>query len=113
MLRRILAAWLVANFLIVGTVSWLAGGWYLGWQSSPAIIVLAELGLIMVPNLLIPVLIIGYWCPEGVGDWRKAFGWQWMGITVLGEETMFRGWIQTQIGNRSAQPAFCRAGRAP
>ena len=23
-----------------------------------------------------------------------------MGITILGEETMFRGWIQTQVGNR-------------
>lgn len=79
MLRRILAAWLVANFLIVGTVSWLVGGWYLGWQSSPAVIMLAELGLIMMPNLLIPVLILRSWWPESVGDLREALGWQWNG----------------------------------
>lgn len=160
MLRRILAAWLVANLLVVGTVSWLAGGWYLGWQSPPAVIMLAELGLIMIPNVLIPVLIMRYWWPEGVRDLREALGWQWnggrsiisgtatfivallpmeiinrlvgksipyhrpgasgpiaadsifeiaglllgllafVGITILGEETMFRGWIQTQFGKR-------------
>ena len=160
MLKRILAAWLVANFLIVGTISWLTGGWYLGWQYSPAVIMLAELGLIMMPNLLIPVLILRSWWPESVGDLREALGWQWnggravifgiaaflvalllmaiinrlvgesipynlpgagggitakklldvaglllgllafMAITVLGEETIFRGWIQTQVGYR-------------
>jgi membrane protease YdiL (CAAX protease family) len=159
-LRRILLAWLVANFLIIGAVSWLSGGWYLGWPTSPAIVMLAEVGLIMLPNLLLPVLTLRYWWPVQIDDVKSALGWKWNGwrlviigiaaflmayiltfivnrlvgesipynqpgvdggiqvqnltgviglllgllaftlMTVLAEETMFRGWIQTQVGKR-------------
>lgn len=123
---------------------------------------LAELGLIMLPNLLLPILVLRYWWPESVGSIRDALEWKWNGwrcvlsgivaflsfyvllkvvaalvgssipynlpgatgegisirqpldvlkvlgvllglvafvvVTVAGEETMFRGWIQTQTG---------------
>ena len=164
MLKRILIIWAIANFAIVGLVSWMTGGWYIGWHVSPVIGMLAELGLIMVPNLILPILVLRYWWPEPVGSIRDALGWQWNGwrslvsgilafvsfyvlvkvvvrlvggsipynlpgtagggiaveepldilrilgvllgllafviITVVGEETMFRGWTQTQIGKR-------------
>jgi membrane protease YdiL (CAAX protease family) len=164
MLKRILIIWIIANFAIVGLVSFLAGGWYLGWHVSPAIGMLAELGLIMLPNLILPILVLRHWWFEPVDSIRNALGWQWNGwrslgasvlamvvfylliklivrlvggsipynppatageglalsdpsnilkvlvlllgllafgiITVVGEETMFRGWIQTQVGNR-------------
>jgi membrane protease YdiL (CAAX protease family) len=155
-LKRIFFVWLTANFIIVGAVSWLAGGWYLGWR--PLAGMLAELGLIMFPNLLLSLLVLRYWWPEPVSSIREALGWSWKGwrsiivgisafalafvlseaisrvigesipyelpgnegaigpiedlallvgllfllvgvvsITVAGEETLFRGLIQTQI----------------
>lgn len=164
MLKRILIIWAIANFAIVGLVSWLVGGWYIGWRVSPIVSGLAELGLIMVPNLILPVLVLRYWWPEPVDSIGHALGWRWNGwrslasgilafvcfyvlvkavvwlvgnsipynlpgaagggipierpvdvlkvlglllgalafaiITVVGEETMFRGWTQTQIGKR-------------
>lgn len=164
MLKRILIIWAIANLAIVGLVSWIAGGWYIGWQVSPVIGMLAELGLIMAPNLILPVVVLRYWWPEPVDSIRDALGWRWKGwrslvagvlafvsfyvllkvivwlvggsipynlpgatgegiainepldilrvlgmllgllafvmITVAGEETMFRGWIQTQVGKR-------------
>lgn len=159
MLKRILIVWAIANFVIIGSVCWLAGGWYLGWDVSPAIRMLAELGLVMLPNLLLPVLVLRSGWPESIASLRQALGWQWSGwrgllsglvaflafylllkgivsllgagipdnlpgasgegiemrqasdilkilgllfglatfmiVTVAGEETMFRGWIQT------------------
>jgi len=164
MLRRILIVWLIANFALVGLISWLAGGWYLAWPVSPVLRMVAELGLIMLPNLVLPILVLRFWWLETVGPIRQALGWQWTGwrsflsgtiafiaiylllkvvgallgnsipynlpgttgegiaiqqpadvlkllailfglvafvfITVAGEETMFRGWIQTQMGQR-------------
>ena len=164
MLKRILIIWAIANFASVGLVSWMAGGWYTGWHVSSVIEMLIELGLIMLPNLLLPVLALRYWWPEAVGSIRDALEWKWNGwrsvlsgivaflsfyvllkvvaalvgssipynlpgatgegisirqpldvlkvlgvllglaafmiITIAGEETMFRGWIQTQIGKR-------------
>jgi membrane protease YdiL (CAAX protease family) len=164
MLKRMLIIWVIANFLIVGFVSWIAGGWYIGWDVSPVVRGLAELGLIMVPNLVLPVVVLRYWWPEPVDSVRCALAWKWNGwrslasgllafgayfvlakaavwllgggipynlpgaagggmaiegpldvlpilaillalvafvvITVVAEETMFRGWIQTQAGNR-------------
>jgi len=164
MLMRILIIWAIANLAIAGLVSWMTGGWYLGWHVSPVIEMLAELGLIMVPNLVLPIVVLRYWWPEPVGSLRDALGWRWNGwrslvvsglafvsfyvlvkvivwsvggsipynlpgapgegiainepsdilrvlgmllgllafvmFTVVGEETMFRGWIQTQIGKR-------------
>lgn len=156
MLRRILVVWFTANFLVVGAASWIAGGWYLGWPSLIGI--LAELGLIMLPNFLLSLLVLKYWWPEPVHSMSDALGWSWngwrsiivgttafalafalsgmtsrvigqsipyelpgregaigpiedvallfgflmlliavIGITVAGEETLFRGLIQTQI----------------
>ena len=164
MLKRILITWAAANFVLVGAVSWMAGGWYLGWQASPGVILLAELGLIMLPNLILPVIILRYGWPGPVASVSHALGWRWndwrslawgilgfaafimlsslvvrwlgegipynlpgdtgegiqlnrpsdilrilallLGllasalITVAGEETMFRGLIQTQVGER-------------
>jgi membrane protease YdiL (CAAX protease family) len=164
MLKRILIIWAIANFAIVGLVSWIAGGWYIGWRVSPVIGMMVELGLIMLPNLILPILVLRYWWPESIDSIRDALGWHWNGwrsfiigilafasfyvllqviawsvggsipynipgangggisikgpvdvlkilgvllgllafviITVAGEETMFRGWIQTQIGKR-------------
>lgn len=162
MLKRIVAFWAIANFVIVGLVSWLAGGWYLGWPVSPYVRMAAELGLIILPNLVLPILALRSGWPMPVVSLKEALGWQWNGwrslitgvlafvvffalskviarsfggsipynapgadgesitikgaadilillavllgilafvfITVIGEETMFRGWIQTQIG---------------
>jgi membrane protease YdiL (CAAX protease family) len=164
MLRRILIVWLIANFALVGLISWLAGGWYLAWPVSPVLRMVAELGLIMLPNLVLPILVLRFWWPETVGPIRQVLRWQWtgwrsflsgtiafiaiylllkvvgallgnsipynlpgatgqgvviqqpadvlkllailfglvafVGITVAGEETMFRGWIQTKLGQR-------------
>ncbi len=166
MLKRILLVWVLANFLLISIVSWLAGGWYLGWHTSPVIGALAELGLIMLPNLVLPLLLLRFGWAEPVRSLREAVGWQWHGwrsllsgvmgfvifllflrievyflgdsipynlpgvqpaggpitirtpadvilvlgalvgvlvlvaITVAGEETMFRGLIQTQAGRR-------------
>jgi membrane protease YdiL (CAAX protease family) len=161
-LGRVLLAWAIANFAIAGLASWLAGGWYLGWPVSPVAVMLAELGLIILPNLLLPILVLRYAWPEPVTSIRQALGWQWSGrrsllsglaaflafylllqvvvalagegipynlpgasgegmpirqpsdvlkvlgillgllafaiVTVAGEETVFRGWIQTQVG---------------
>ncbi len=156
MLKRIFAVWLAANFLIIGIVCWLAGGWYLGWP-SPLAATLAELGLIMLPNFLLSILVLRYGWPEPAGSIREALGWRWQGwrsvlvgivafilifalvmvvtslvgdsipyelpgregfsaqsltgvlgvlllillmvaVTVAGEETLFRGLIQTQVG---------------
>jgi membrane protease YdiL (CAAX protease family) len=157
MLARVLIVWFGANFLIVGAVCGLAGEWYLAWP--PVATLLAELGLIMLPNLLLPILALRYWWPEPVGSIRDALGWRWNGwrsivvgttafvlafglsavitsrfgdgipyqlpgrgnlsaqslggllglvlllfgmiaVTVAGEETMFRGLVQTQVGAR-------------
>lgn len=159
MLIRILVIWFIANFLIVGIVSWLVGEWYLGWP--PAIGWLAELILIMLPNILLPVFALRYWRPEQFPSLRDALGWRWCGwptlivglvglvlvyvistgiasifgssipyqtpgvegvsaenlsellglllmlcvmviVTVVGEETMFRGLTQTQVGIKYA-----------
>jgi membrane protease YdiL (CAAX protease family) len=164
MLKRILFIWIVANFGIAGLASWLAGRWYLGWGFSPVIVMLVELGLIILPDLILPVLVLRYWWPDSIGSIKEALGWRWHGwrsllaglfafatyyflvkmvvwqvgdsipynlpgasgesiavkglfdilkiigllaslsafiiFTVAGEETMFRGWIQTQVGKR-------------
>lgn len=83
MLTRMLIIWAAANFGIVGLVSWIAGGWYLGWPVSPVRVMLAELGLIIVPNLVLPILALQYWWPEPVGSYRDALGWWWMGWRSL------------------------------
>ena len=157
MLKRILLAWFVANFVIAGLAAALTGGWYL--RLPPLMSMGAELSLIILPNLLLPLLLLRYAWPAPVASLREALGWQWRGwrpvlvgaiamailwavsmpiasvlgpgipynlppgqgggpitglagllvlplyaafvvITVAGEETMFRGLIQTQVGAR-------------
>lgn len=157
MQKRILFTWLAANFVIVGVVCWLAGGWYLGWSLIPGLV--AELALIMLPNLVLPLVLLRCCWLEPVPNLRDALGWRWHGwrtllagiggvllmlvlsaaiagvlgssipyqvpgrpgmqvqslpglfgllmgmllltlITVAGEETMFRGLVQTQVGAR-------------
>lgn len=83
MLKRILIIWAIANLAIVGLVSWITGGWYIGWQVSLVIGMLAELGLIMVPNLILPVVVLRYWWPEPVDSIRDALGWRWNGWRSL------------------------------
>lgn len=151
MLKRILLVWFAANFALAGLFALITGGWYL--RLPPFVGMIAELGLIIVPNLLFPVLLLRYGWLEPIGNIRQALGWEWKGwlpifigafglviylvlstslshvlgpsipynlpgqggsisglagllalllfivfavITVVGEETMFRGLIQTQ-----------------
>jgi hypothetical protein len=82
-LKRILITWFVANIAIVGLVSWFVGGWYLGWDVSAITGMLVELGLIMLPNLLLPVLVLLYGWPEPVPSIRQALGWRWTGWRSL------------------------------
>lgn len=79
----LLTVWFVANVLIVGLVSALAGGWYLGWTSMPLRIT-AELGLIQLPNLLLPVWVLRRDGARSWGDLREALGWRWTGRRTLG-----------------------------
>ncbi len=151
MLKRILLVWFAANFALAGLFAILTGGWYL--RLPVGVRMITELGLIIVPNLLIPILLLRYGWPAPVSNLRQALGWEWKGyrpifigiiafiiylilsissshilgpsipynlpgeggsisslagllalllfivfvaITVVGEETMFRGLIQTQ-----------------
>lgn len=154
MLKRIVLTWFAANFLIAGLAALLTGGWYLRLPPLPSMG--AELGLIILPNLILPLLLLRYAWPAPIASLRQALGWQWGGwrpvlagmaamaalwalstpigkalgpgipynlpgstpitgaagllflpvyaafvvITVAGEETMFRGLIQTQVGAR-------------
>jgi membrane protease YdiL (CAAX protease family) len=165
MLKRVIIVWAVANFGIVGLASLVAGKWYIAWRLPTTIGTLVEVGLIMIPNLLLPIFALRFWWPEPVPSLRYALAWRWNGwrsiaigllffvllyilektaslfigesipynlpgsssgggitirtpadmllilgllldllvfelLTVAGEETMFRGWIQTQVGKR-------------
>ncbi len=151
MLKRILFVWLAANFLLTGLYALVTGSWY--YHLQPFVGMAAETGLIVLPNLLFPILLLRYGWPEPVSSLNQALGWQrkgWRPIlvgaiaftiyliisiplahflgpgipynlpggsgpisglagllalfgyivfvvaTVVGEETMFRGLIQTQ-----------------
>jgi membrane protease YdiL (CAAX protease family) len=154
MLKRIVLIWITANFLIAASAAVLTGGWYLRLPLLPGMG--AELGLIILPNFILPLLLLRYAWPAPIASIRQALGWQWGGwrpvlvgivavaadwalatpiamalgpgipysppgftpitglagllflpvyaafavITVAGEETMFRGLIQTQVGAR-------------
>jgi membrane protease YdiL (CAAX protease family) len=78
----LLAAWFSANFLIAGLVSVLVGGWYLSWQPQ-TLGLLAELGLIQLPNLLLPVLLIRTGSLQ-TRNLREALGWHWAGWRAIG-----------------------------
>lgn len=154
----LLAAWLLANFIFIGLASVVAGGWYLGWEHRLSRLI-AEMGLIQLPNLL---LALGILRIANKVSWQQAWaelGWRWTGwrviltglaafllslgvslasnylvgppisynlpgegglsanglapalglmalilsfvvLTTFGEESMFRGLIQTQLSNR-------------
>jgi hypothetical protein len=101
---RLFLTWLAANFLLVGTASWWAGGWYLGWETSPAVRMLVELGMIL-PNLILPVAVLRSWWPEPIHNLRQAMGWVWNGwrsiIVGLGAFLLAIGWmaaVETLIG---------------
>ncbi len=165
MIKRIIIIWAIANFVIVGLASWIAGKWYLGWNIAVAYGMIIELALIILPNLIFSILACCLWFPSSYGI-KVELGWHWQGwksllygvlaffllyvltsvvnnilgggipynfpgdsgangaivinkpvdilkviaillgllvfimITVIGEETMFRGLIQTQVGKR-------------
>ena len=69
MLKRILTTWTVANLAIVGLVSWIVGEWYIGWCVSPAVGMLVELGLVMVPTTDLPLrrIFVPSFAPAGMG----------------------------------------------
>jgi len=151
MLKRIFLVWFAANFALAGLFALLTGGGYL--RLPVFVRMIAELGLIIVPNLLFPILLFRYGWPASISNLRQELGWEWKGrrpifigaitffiyiilstfssymlgpsipynlpgeggsisglagllalllflvfvvITVAGEETMFRGLIQTQ-----------------
>ena len=158
LLQTLLIAWLVANFALPGLAALLVGGWYLRWPTLPGMA--AELGLIMLPNLALPILVLRRWFHVPIRSIPMELGWQWNGwrsvivglgffalsfplnaivvsrfgasipynlpgqpapfqpqgivevfgvlallllflvLTVAGEETMFRGFLQTQLGDR-------------
>jgi membrane protease YdiL (CAAX protease family) len=164
--KRLILVWAIANFGIVGLASLVAGEWYIGWQVPVVVGMWVELGLIMLPNLILPVIALRYWRLDPENRPRKSLGWQWHSwrtflfgmaafvimvlvvrgtanflgdsipynqpgapqseggvainstadiikvlgllaslvvfvfLTVTGEETMFRGLIQTQVGKR-------------
>jgi membrane protease YdiL (CAAX protease family) len=151
MVKRIFLVWFIANFVLAGIFDLLTGGWYLRLPVFVGMI--AELGLIIFPNLIIPIILLRCRWPTPISNFRQALGWEWKGwrpifigilafviylllsnlltyilgpsipynlpgeggsitgpaglfalfafiifivITVVGEETMFRGFIQTQ-----------------
>lgn len=77
MLKRILLAWLAANFVIAGLFALFTGGWYLHLPTFAGMA--AELGLIMLPNLLFPILLLRFGWPAPISDLYSALGWQWKG----------------------------------
>jgi membrane protease YdiL (CAAX protease family) len=76
-LKRILLIWFIANFVIAGLFALLTGGWYLRLPTFMEMV--AELGLVMLPNLLFPILLLRYGWPAPVSNLRQALGWQWKG----------------------------------
>lgn len=76
MIKRILIVWSIANFALVGLASLIARGWYLGWQAPPAVRMLVELGLIMLPNLLLPIPVMKFGEKQSFGHALKALGWR-------------------------------------
>ncbi len=74
----LLGAWLLANFILIALVSWVADGWYLGW-SSQLFGMLAELGLIQLPNLVIPLILLRIVDIKGFRMSWAALGWRWTG----------------------------------
>jgi len=77
MLKRILFVWFTANFALAGLFALLTGGWYL--RLPTFVRMMAELGLVIVPNLLFPILLLRYGWPAPVSDLRQALGWEWKG----------------------------------
>lgn len=166
MLKRIFFIWLIANFAIIGLASLIADGWYIGWSDSPYMAMWVEIGLIMLPNLILSTFALKYGWVTSEGNIKSELGWKWQGwrsilvgvvaflmmywtvefighfigesipyhlpetaqgnggiridsaidflkvmgilgsllifvvLTVAGEESMFRGLIQTQVGKQ-------------
>jgi membrane protease YdiL (CAAX protease family) len=80
-LKRLLLVWLAANFILAGVFALLTGGWYLRLPVLTGMA--AELGLIMLPNLIFPILLLRYAWPTPVSSIREALGWQWNGWRAI------------------------------
>ena len=166
MLKRIILIWAIANFVVVGLVSLMAGKWYIGWRVAPIAAMWLELGVIILPNLVLSIAAIRFGWLTNQTHVHTELGWQWNGwqsfvvgilafvvmyltvsfvsnligasipynlpetshanngvqinspadawkasgilvsllifvvVTVIGEESMFRGLIQTQLGKQ-------------
>lgn len=83
MVKRILIVWLIANFVIVGPVSLLYGGWYIGWAPNTLIRVLLQLGLVQLPNLVLPILLLRFGWSGPAGSLWEALGWRWHGWRTI------------------------------
>jgi membrane protease YdiL (CAAX protease family) len=81
MLKRILPIWFTANFVFVGIAALFLRRWYLDLPPLGAMSV--ELGLIMTPNLLIPILVLRATPSVPTVDPRAALGWRWSGVRAL------------------------------
>jgi membrane protease YdiL (CAAX protease family) len=78
----LLAVWFSANFLIPGLISLLEGTWYLGWESQ-TFSLLAELGSIQLPNLLLPIFLLYHSRPQTEKP-KDILGWRWTGWRAIG-----------------------------
>jgi len=78
----LLAVWLSANFLIPGLISLLAGEWYLGWEPQ-TLSLLAELGSIQLPNLLLPIFLLYRTRPQ-TEKLKDILGWRWTAWRAIG-----------------------------
>jgi hypothetical protein len=83
MLKRALLAYILANFAIIGLVMGLRGGWYAGWRQSPSAGMLAQLGLVMLPNLVLPFVVLRYEGVPGLRSQLDLLGWRWPGRRSL------------------------------
>ena len=79
MIKRIVGIWLIATFGFVGILSLAAGRWYLGLSNNTVVEVVLQLGLIMVPYILLSILALRFGWPIPIGSLRDALGWRWSG----------------------------------
>jgi membrane protease YdiL (CAAX protease family) len=83
MFKRVLLAYFVANFAIIGLIMWLRGGWYAGWTQDPLTGMLVQLTLVMLPNLLFPFILLRYEKPNKCLSSCNFLGWRWPGRRAL------------------------------
>jgi membrane protease YdiL (CAAX protease family) len=79
MLKRTILIWAIANFAVVGLVSLVAGEWYIGWHVSSLTAMWVELGLIILPNLVLSIAALRYGWFATQSNTKAELGWQWNG----------------------------------